>query len=218
MISPELRRSAERLWNYASGCRASGPSDLIVVCGSYDLRVCDHACALLRAGIAPKLLISGNRGNWTRELWQRPEAEIFAERALANGVAASQIVLEPRATNFGENVAFARALCPDARAVTFVTKPNSVLRLKLTVPVQWPDVSAFVDAPPLAFPDEVAATIGLRGVVEEMVGDLHRVIEYPALGFQIAHVVPAGVLAAWHHLIGAGFTGHLLAGQPVSAR
>ena len=80
----------------------------------------------------------------------------------------------------------------------FVTKPNAILRVALTVPVQWPEVTAFVDSPPLEFPQEVSNIIGVFGVINEMVGDVDRVLQYPSRGFQRAHDVPdtcSGVVA-----------------------
>src|ERR1700739_1914048 len=106
-MTPTLRH-ATVLWNFLGGGRQHSDCELIVVCGSYDLRVCDYACQLLKDGVAPHLLFTGNTGNWTRHLWERTEADIFAQRALAQGVTAQQFTLETRATNFAENIAFAR--------------------------------------------------------------------------------------------------------------
>ena len=52
-------------------------SDAIVICCSYDLRVCDHACQLIKDGYSERLVISGMQGNWTRHLWDSTEAEVF---------------------------------------------------------------------------------------------------------------------------------------------
>jgi len=46
--------------------------------------------------------------------------------------------------------------------------------------------------------------------VEEMVGDLERILKYPGLGFQVPQQVPAPVMEAWEALKGLGFTGHLM--------
>lgn len=48
-------------------------------------------------------------------------------------------------------------------------------------------------------------------VVDMLVGDLQRVIEYPALGFAIEQDVPEDVHAAYTSLINDGFTRRLLA-------
>jgi uncharacterized SAM-binding protein YcdF (DUF218 family) len=194
--------------------RLHDSSDAVVVCCSYDLRVCDYACELIRQDVAPRLVLSGNTGNWTRHLWKLTEAQVFRNRALANGVSANQIYLEENATNFGENIAFVRQLMPDLQRVTFVTKPASVLRVSLTVPVRWPGIAAFVDAPPFAFPEEVSNVIGVFGVMHEMVGDIDRVIQYPSKGFQIPHVLPADIIDSWKALLAEGFGNHLLPHAP----
>jgi uncharacterized SAM-binding protein YcdF (DUF218 family) len=195
--------------------RSRGPSDAVVVCCSYDLRVCDYACDLVLQGLAPRLVLTGNTGNWTRHLWSVPEALIFKDRALSNGVESSKIVLEDQATNFGENIAFVRRLMPTLERAIFVTKPNAVLRVALTIPVQWPAVIAFIDSPPLVFPDDVSHIIGVFGVMNEMVGDIDRILQYPDRGFQIPHALPEDVLESWRALIAEGFGDHLL--SPSSA-
>jgi uncharacterized SAM-binding protein YcdF (DUF218 family) len=202
---------ARQLWTYLSALRSREPADAVVVCCSYDLRVCDYACDLIKENLAPRLVLSGQTGNWTKFLWTGAEAEVFKERALANGIDASRIHLEDRSTNFGENIAFVRALMPELRRVIFVTKPNAVLRVALTVSVQWPRVHACVDSPPFEFPQDVSNVIGVFGVMNEMVGDVDRILKYPARGFQRPHALPAPVLESWRALIADGFTHHLLA-------
>ena len=201
---------AAELWSYLSSFASASQSDAIVVCCSYDLRVCDHACELIESGLSDRLIISGDRGNWTRHLWERPEAHVFHERALSHGLRGSAILIEDRATNFGENVTLSRALIPDARRVVFVTKPAAVLRLKLTIEAQWPGIQSHVSCPELSFPDDVSNIIGVLGVINEMVGDIQRIQTYPDLGYQVEHELPANILSAWRELIGDGFTHHLL--------
>jgi len=115
--------NANRLWTYMSSTRARAQCDAIVVCCSYDLRVCDYACALIKQNLAPRLVLTGKTGNWTQHLWDVPEARIFKDRAVDNGIEADKIELEQQATNFGENIAFVRRLMPQAKRVTFITKP-----------------------------------------------------------------------------------------------
>jgi len=202
---------ARTLWNYLSSFKREGPADAVVVCCSYDLRVCDHACALVTAGLARRLVLSGNTGNWTKHLWTRTEAAVFAERALANGIPEASIVLEGRATNFGENLRFTRELLPGAKRVLFVTKPNSVLRVLLTAKAQWPAVEALVSCPDVRFPDSVSNIVGVLGVIDEMVGDVERIREYPKLGYQAGHELPTEVDESWTYLVQQGFTHHLMA-------
>lgn len=201
---------ATDLWDYLSSFASTSRADAIVVCCSYDLRVCDYACELVKSGLSDQLVISGNRGNWTRHLWERPEAHVFYERALARGLAGSAMLVEDQATNFGENVKLSRALLPDADCVIFVTKPAAVLRLKLTIEAQWPGIQSHVSCPNVRFPDDVSNVIGVLGAINEMVGDIERIQTYPGLGYQVEHELPEHVLSAWRELIEGGFTHHLL--------
>jgi len=203
-------QKATTLWNYLSSVKPPETSDAIVICCSYDLRVCDHSCDLIKSGLANKLVICGNTGNWTKHIWTETEAQIFATRALENGIDASQIILESKSTNFGENIMFARALLPDAKSITFTSKPNSLLRVKLTVEGLWPGITAHVSAPPIQFPQQVSNVIGILGVINEMVGDIDRIQQYPALGYQASHELPQNILDAFDYLVKQGFDQHLI--------
>ena len=209
-MDTETIQKARTLWAYMSSFSSREESDAIVVCCSYDLRVCDHACELISEGYSDRLVISGNAGNWTRHIYSEPEARVFFRRAISNGIREEQILLELEATNFGENVTLSRNLIPNSKTVTFVSKPNSLLRVKLTVEAQWPEVTAYVSCPEIEFPEEVSNTIGIFGAINEMVGDIERIKKYPSLGFQSEHDIPPEINKAWNYLIAEGFTEHLM--------
>ncbi|MEM7016967.1 MAG: ElyC/SanA/YdcF family protein, partial [Pseudomonadota bacterium] len=143
-------------------------------------------------------------------MWCSPEAHIFNERALSNGIHKTQVLVEPEATNFGENITFSKSLIPEARTAIFVSKPNSLLRVKLTVEAQWPNIEAYVSCPDLEFPDEVSNVVGVLGVISEMVGDIERIQRYPTLGYQAQHTLPEEIINSWHYLVEQGFTEHLM--------
>ncbi len=156
------------------------------------------------------LVISGKFGNWTRHIWNEPESQIFYDRAISNGISEAQILVEPNATNFGENISFTKLLIPQAKTVTFVSKPNSLLRVKLTVEAQWPEVNAHVSCPEIEFPGEVSNIIGVWGVINEMTGDIERIQKYPKLGYQANHLLPDNIIKNWEFLMEQGFTYHLM--------
>lgn len=202
------------LWRYLTANPRHHGDGLLVVCGSYDLRVCDHACDLFRRGRFDRLLITGRTGNWTEHLWEETEAEVFAGRARENGIPDEAMVLEAQATNFAENIRHARLLVPSAGRVTFVTKLNSIRRVIATAPIQWPDADVRVDGPPIAFPGGVSNVVGIFGLIAEMVGDVDRLIKYPAAGFQVATDVPEDVLASYRYLAENGFGSHMIRSDP----
>jgi len=206
----EAIKNAKLIWYYLASFHQEQPSDAIVVCCSYDLRVCDYACPFMKEIGAQRLLFSGNSGNWTRHLWDEPEAQVFKTRALQNGIDPTRILTEEQATNIGENVAFSKKMLPDAKSITFITKPNTILRVKLTVPLHWQNITAVTACPQFTFPDEVSNIVGVFGVINEMVGDIQRILAYPSLGYQVAHDLPTHILTAYESLVDQGFTKHLM--------
>ena len=57
----------------------------------------------------------------------------------------------------------------------------------------------------MKFDDYVQSIGDEKLVIDMLVGDLQRVIEYPKLGFAVEQDVPAAVLAAYERLLAAGF-------------
>lgn len=209
-MTSSTMKQARRIWDYLASFNDPAPSDAIVVCCSYDLRVCDHACRLLRESLAPRILFSGKSGNWTEHLWDRTEAAVFRDRAIAQGIDPDCILIENEATNIGENLAFSKRLLPEVKTVTFVTKPNTILRVKLTAPLQWPGITTHVACPLLQFPEEISNVVGILGVIHEMVGDLQRIEAYPMRGYQVEHALPTEILESRDYLVAHGFTRHLM--------
>ncbi len=213
-MQTETLKKAFQLWQFlASVHQEPHAADAIVVCCSYDLRVCDYACELVKSGVSNRLVLSGNTGNWTRHLWNVPEAHIFKQRAITNGISPELITLEDKSTNFGENIAFSSRLLPQADTLCFISKPNSLLRLALTAEIQCPDIDTCVCGPATAFPEDVSNVVGLFGLISEMVGDVQRIERYPQLGYQVSHPIPEEIAQACSYLIDKGFTQHLLGEQ-----
>lgn len=201
---------SEVLWRYLTACHDHHQDGLLVVCGSYDLRVCDYACDLFRHGRYDQFLITGKTGSWTDHLWTETEAQVFAARAHTHGIPKDAIILEEEATNFAENIRNARRLVPSARKVTFLTKRNSIRRVLATAPIQWPEAEVRADGPAIAFPNEVSNIIGLFGLIAEMVGDVDRLIRYPGLGYQVQTAVPDEIRISYEYLAQNGFGARLL--------
>ena len=108
-IPEEHIELALKLWDYHKIDNRFPQSDLIIGLGSYDLKTALHCTELLKKKIAPLVIFSGSRGNWT-ETWNKSEAEIFRDFAIAHGANADQILIEPNSTNIGENISFTKKL------------------------------------------------------------------------------------------------------------
>ena len=206
-----IQSAAECLWHYHRLAEPLDRADGILVFGSNDLRVANHAATLYLAGYAPWILISGGRGRMTQH-WPTSEAEAMGRVVLAAGVPEDAVLLECRATNTGENIRFARDLLEaanrDLRRGIFVQKPYMERRTRAALEVQWPGIRIHLSSPPLDF-SSYCEDIDRDLVITAMVGDFQRILDYPALGYASPQPVPARVRAAFGLLVAAGYRAHL---------
>jgi len=193
-------------------------ADVIVVLCSHDTIVAERGAELYLDGWAPLVVFSGGLGAITRNLWTDPEADRFARIAAGMGVPEDRILIENRSTNTGENVQFTRDLLADRgidpATLILVQKPYMERRTYATFNKVWPGKSVRVTSPQLSMDDYLARysnnALSADDVISIMVGDLQRIREYPARGFQIAQEIPAEVWQAYEELVRAGYDRHLI--------
>ena len=209
---------AKLIWDYHHVHHTLAPADVIIVLGSHDTRVAERGAEVFLAGWAPLIVLSGNLGALTSEIWTRPEAEIFAEVAQAKGVPRERMLLEPRATHTGENVSFSRELLAGRgihpHRVIAVQKPYMERRTLATFRQRWPEVDVVVTSPQIAFDDYPRPDISRDDVIHIMLGDLQRLIVYGRKGWSAPQEVPRDVQAAFERLVKAGYTRRLLPTEP----
>lgn len=205
---------AQVLWDYMHMGHDLQPSDIILVLGSNDLRVAEHGADLYLRGLAPCVLFSGNVGRLTEGVFRKSEAESFAEVALAKGVPASAILIEPRSTNTGDNITFSRELLAtrnqDPERLIVVQKPYMERRAYATFMKFWPGKEIRISSPPIPFSSYPTPDLPKDLIINVLVGDVQRIIIYPSKGFQIPQPMPDEVLEAWQELVSRGYTQHLV--------
>ena len=217
-MDERVRPLVERVWRYHHMNHELQKSDVIVVLCSHDTIVAERGARLFLDGWAPLLVFTGGLGAITRHLWSDPEAERFARIAVGMGVPADRILIENRATNTGENVAFTRDLLAlrglDPGTFILVQKPYMERRTFATFQKVWPGKSVRVTSPQLSMDDYFARyshqSLTVDDVISIMVGDLQRIREYPARGFQIPQDIPDEVWDAYDELVRAGYDRHLM--------
>jgi len=213
-ITPEILSLAKQLWDYHHMNHVLVKSDVILALGSHDLRVAERAAQLYLEGWAPLLVCSGGLGNLTSGIWTESEADKFADIAINMGVPESAVLVENKSTNTGENIAFTATLLKEKgilpHSFIIVQKPYMERRSYATFKKHWPDKDVVITSPPISFEDYATADIPVDRVIEIMAGDLQRIREYPAKGFQIPQEIPNDVWSAFEKLIALGFDGHLI--------
>jgi hypothetical protein len=203
------------------------PADAIFVLCSLDTRVARYAAQLFLAGLAPWLIFSGNVGTLTQGRFTVSEAEHFASIAKEMGVPREKIMVEPRARNTGENVRFVYELLEgremlnpdhptDSGTVDVSAEDKSGEAWTASETIKRMILGALdgsmefeVTSPPIAWADYPDAENPRELVISIMVGDLVRIREYPALGYQIEQEIPSQIWEAGMRLKAARFDRHL---------
>jgi uncharacterized SAM-binding protein YcdF (DUF218 family) len=212
-------------WDFMRLVHPPVQADAILTLGSFDVRAAVHAAALWKAGLAPLIIMSGgiaHRGGLLDTGWDKPEAGVFADAAMAEGVPAPAILLEEQAQNTADNFGLSRALAEraglDLRTLLVVAKPYMTRRGYATGRKVWPEAELALQCEAIGVTDYFAREADPERTLLALVGDLHRIVVYPALGFQIAQDVPPAVIEALQHLVDAGYGARLVAGYDVSGR
>lgn len=215
-LPDDLRADVETLWNYNQLNHDVRPVDIGIGLGSHDLGVATYAAQLYNRGIFPSIVFTGANAPTTRERFPRGEAIHYRERAITLGVPESAILIEPNATNTGENIDFTRTLLEQRRildtihSIMLICRPYQQRRSYAIARKRWPEVEIICASLPLPL-DEYIESIGeVDRVINMLVGDTQRIWVYPAKGWAADQEVPTEVEAAYSRLVDAGFTSRLL--------
>jgi uncharacterized SAM-binding protein YcdF (DUF218 family) len=217
-MDERVRALVEKLWRFHQLNHQLTKSDAILVLCSHDLRVAERGAEVFLEHWAPLLIFSGGLGAITTRFWTEPEADLFAKRAVEMGVKRDSILIENRSTNTGENVLFTRRLLAgrnlDPQSFILVQKPYMERRTFATFSKVWPGKQFVVTSPQISLDDYLSrysnGALSAADVIGIMVGDLQRIREYPARGFQIPQPIPDDVWDAYLELVRAGFDKYLL--------
>ncbi|WP_280397807.1 YdcF family protein [Nocardia carnea] len=188
------------------------PVDLGIGLGSHDLGVATHTATLYNTGILPRIVFTGANAGTTAERFPRGEAVHYREHALELGVPGEAILVEPEATNTGENIDFTRALLEEHGLLTeiasimLISRPYQQRRCYATARKRWPDVDVRCSSRPLPLNEYVAGIGDADRVINMLVGDTQRIWVYAEYGWAIEQDVPAPVYDAYSRLVEAGFT------------
>ncbi|MFE6862558.1 YdcF family protein [Nocardia sp. NPDC057668] len=215
VIPVGLRVEVEVLWDHAQMHHEVRAVDAGIGLGSHDLDVPVYTAELYHRGLFPRIVFSGGNAPGTTELFPRGEAVHFRERAMESGVPGDAILVEPDATNTGENIDFTRALFEstgtlgDIRSVTLISRPYQQRRAYAICRKRWPEVEVTCASRAVPLDDYVAGIGDVDRVINTLVGDTQRLWVYPALGWAIEQPVPDRVRKAFSRLVDAGFVRRL---------
>ncbi|MEW2130816.1 YdcF family protein [Streptomyces sp. NPDC005435] len=221
MISAQVWADAQRLWDFQQMGHELRPCSVAIGLGSHDLGVADTTAELFHRGMAPLIVFTGATSRTTRERMPRGEAEHYRDRAVELGVPESAILVEPRATNTGENIRYSRAMLEERQVLVssalLVSKPYEERRAYATACKLWPDIEWVSASTSTPLQDYVDAIGDARLVIDMLVGAQQRLVVYPQQGFMTEQVIPEAIEVAYSRLRDAGFTSRILPEDSQSA-
>jgi len=212
-------RAARTLWDYLQMHQSPRRCEAIFGLCSMDDRVAVRVAQLYEQGHGDSIIFSGgiaHQSDPLRPAWAAPEAEHFAEVAVRYGAPRDKILIENRAANSGENMAFTYQLLLERnlhpKSLLLVQKPYMERRAYATFKKQWPDPEAdfMVTSPQIPYDEYFNSANPKERIIHVMVGDLQRVREYPKLGYQVTQTIPSTVWQAYKQLVRLGYTEHLI--------
>jgi uncharacterized SAM-binding protein YcdF (DUF218 family) len=212
-VNAEVRSLAKAIWRYNAVREPLKKSDCIMLLGNHDSRTAEYAAKMYLDGWANWLVLSGGLSSFTATIYDKAEALVFREIAVAAGVPLNRIIVEDQSTNTGENFRFTAELLKklqlNFQSFIFVQKPNMLRRVRATAMKLWPEKSFLTSSHDLEYEHAPHHPITEEMLVHEIVGDLQRVKLYPERGFQAPQEIPPEVWAAFERLVELGFTGNL---------
>jgi uncharacterized SAM-binding protein YcdF (DUF218 family) len=209
--------AARTLWNFLSQQDDPGHPTTVFVFGSTDLIVAAFAASVYFRLQPGAIVCSGgvaHQDDLLKTGWNSSEGDIMADVLRSFGVPSDVIHVENRSKNTGENFDFSISLAQgkhlDLSDVLVLHKPYMTLRTRLTGLVRCSSLNFRVAAPLFSFDQYSRLVMPADKLLNIMVGDFQRIIEYPKKGFSAPCLIPAEVQQAWEALIQAGYTKHLL--------
>lgn len=212
-------KSAIILWDYHHINQELKKSETIIAFGSHDLHVAERAAELYLSGYGERILFTGGLGRITQSIWNKPEANKFADIAISKGVPESAIFIENQSTNTGENIRLSKELIRtksiNVESVIVVDKPFKERRIYATLKKQWSELNFTVTSPQATFEEYLeyylnSTELEVDDFINIMVGDLQRIDIYGKNGFQISQIIPSEVWNAYRILVDQGYDKQLL--------
>jgi uncharacterized SAM-binding protein YcdF (DUF218 family) len=210
-----VKADAEILWGYHNMHHEVRPCDVGIGLGSHDLGVAIHASELFHSGMFPVLVFTGANAPTTIKRFPRGEAVHFREEALRRGVPDENVLIETEARNTGQNIELSRKLLAShghkPSSVLFISRPYQQRRAFATCQLLWPEVDIICSSRPKSLLEFLRQEESPDRIINMIVGDTQRILEYPNQGFASPQGMPDAVHHAYRRLIDAGYTSRLLA-------
>ncbi len=219
-----IEKELETIWNYMVLNEPIKKSDLIIGCGCQSLTIPITCANLYKQGFADKIIFAGGLGKITKNSFKKPEAEIYKEIAMKEGIPEEKIWIENKSTNTGDNFRFSKQI---------IEKENWEIRKILIVHNRFSERRTLSSAKAIIKGKELhitSANVSFKEFMERLqnreenriikiissiVGDIQRMIIFPQFGWQIKQDVPQEVIEAYKKLKNMGFNEFIMSKEMI---
>ena len=186
--------------------------DAIMGCGCSNLEIPKRCAKLLLDGYGDYLIFAGGLGKTTKEMFDKPEAQIYQEIAIACGVPKEKIYMETKSTNTPENFMNTIQMVEQKelrlKSVIIVHSSITTRRTLATAKVYLKDTKILMTTPKTNFNEFIMMNQVKETEIENisvMVGNIQRMVIAPPMGYQIKMEVPEEVIQAYRQLRDKGY-------------
>lgn len=220
----KIDNALKEIWNYMKLNQTIEKSDLILGCGCANLDIPVKCADLLKKGYAPKILFAGGLGKITKNNFNKSEAEIYRDIAIKNGIKESDILIETKSTNTGDNFRFAIEILNKSNIkydkIIIVHKPLNERRTYSSAQIILKDKELIITSPDITFKEYLKELNNksyeeIMNEISVIVGDIQRMIIYPQFGWQIENKLPGSVKKAYYYLKDVGFSKYILSKKQI---
>lgn len=203
-----ILRDYMHLWHELRHC------DAILVMWSSDIGVAQRATELFHAWYARGIVCTWWLGKVTSDTFKMSESELFAEYMIDHGVPKDALILEMQSTNSGDNIKFWMHLLQQSwyeiNTIIIVTKPYMERRAYATAKALFPNTEFLIASQTVSFETYHVPWVSQDQIINLLVGDFQRIVEYPKKWFQIEQAYSDREINAFDCLLKAGFSKYLL--------
>lgn len=200
------------LWDYMKMNHKLKKADCIIGLGSTDTNVANIVAELYLKGYSNKIIFSGGLGKDTYKLWNKTEAEKFAEIAIKKGVPKEKIYLEKESTNTGDNFRFTKKIIEKAnlkiKTCIVVCKPYREKRVYAAFKKILPEYEVSIYSENTSYEEYYKSHN--KEWINVLVGDIQRMELFYQKGWQIKMKIPQNVIEAYQELIKKGYDKYVL--------
>lgn len=200
-MRPEDRASAQIIWDYMQLHQPPRHSKVAIAMGVTNLGVAWRCAELWQQNLVDHFIFSG----YAPPGMGITEATLLANEAIRCGVSEEAITLEPYVSNSAKNLSYSYKLMQEldlsTDTVTIASRPCMERRTYAITGAQWPDKhTSFYFTSYKESLDEHMLRSGVERTISTMLGNLRRIDEYPAKGWQIPQDIPDSVWSAYKTL------------------